>query len=309
MELLNPNFAAAASSSSSSSQQQQGGSHDDFDEEMEASPKAKLFSQIRPDDYSANMEFLMKNPEIVTERETDGLLALAFNAALEGKNDRCRQCVHQALLLQYCRLLGRDGVAVFFKRMNTKGHQARDLFFKDVQDMYGRIVTRTREIVAQRAKEPEEVAQIQLHAVEPGTEIKINIPAADAETVEGKEARMIFESFSPDFRKALESGSLDEVNKVLGEMKVEEAEEVVGKLSEVRVPSPFICSRSIPGEQNAKDQRSTLGRHLEHGGADHRRDYGGRTKGPEGEGGSRGEHRVGICPGSRVRTVMVEDRG
>lgn len=35
-------------------------------------------------------------------------------------------------------------------------------------------------------------------------------------------------------RKALESGSLDKVNEVLGNMKVPEAEEIVGLLSEVR---------------------------------------------------------------------------
>ena len=37
----------------------------------------------------------------------------------------------------------------------------------------------------------------------------------------------IFQSFTPEMRKALESQSLDEVNKVLGEMKVEDAEELV----------------------------------------------------------------------------------
>lgn len=40
-------------------------------------------------------------------------------------------------------------------------------------------------------------------------------------------------AFSPGLRRALQSGSLDEVNKVLGKMSVEEAEEIVGHLSEV----------------------------------------------------------------------------
>jgi cell division cycle protein 37 len=39
-------------------------------------------------------------------------------------------------------------------------------------------------------------------------------------------------------KKALETGSLDEVNKVLGRMKVEEAEELVGLFGEVSLP-PF----------------------------------------------------------------------
>ena len=40
-------------------------------------------------------------------------------------------------------------------------------------------------------------------------------------------------SFPQGLQRALESGSLDEVNKVLGKMSVEEAEEVVGRLGEV----------------------------------------------------------------------------
>ena len=42
--------------------------------------------------------------------------------------------------------------------------------------------------------------------------------------------RSIFESFSPELQKALASESLDEVNKVLGNMSVEEAEVVVEQL-------------------------------------------------------------------------------
>ena len=41
------------------------------------------------------------------------------------------------------------------------------------------------------------------------------------------DARAIFEGFPPGLRKALESGSLERVNEVLGKMSVEEAEEVV----------------------------------------------------------------------------------
>ncbi|ROT38336.1 hypothetical protein SODALDRAFT_379525 [Sodiomyces alkalinus F11] len=258
VELLNPSFTPAAASAATGAPAQQPPSYGD-DEEIEASPVAKLFSQIKMDDYSGSLSFLSKNPEILTERETDGLLVLAFDAALEGRDERSRQCVHQALLLQYCRALGRDGVALFFKRITTKGHQAREVFLKDVRDTYGRIRTRAREIVAERAKEPAEVAQIQLHAVEPGTEIKIHIPAADAETVEGKEARMIFESFSAAFRKALESGSLDEVNQVLGEMKVEEAEDVVGKLGEAGILSleeQIIDATTEEGQKALKEREA-----------------------------------------------------
>ena len=44
------------------------------------------------------------------------------------------------------------------------------------------------------------------------------------------QARQIFDSFPPGLQRALESGKLDEVNKVLAKMSVEEAEEIVEKL-------------------------------------------------------------------------------
>jgi cell division cycle protein 37 len=209
---------------------------DDDDEEVECSPEGKVFGKIKMGDYRACLEFISKNPKILAEKETDGLLVLAFNAAIEGHDELSRQYVHQGLLLQYCRALGRDGVQLFFKRITTQGHQAQKVFFDDVQSTYARIKTRTKEIIKQRAQEESEGAgteQIQLHAVDPGTTINIRIPPADTQDPEESKARQLFDAFPPGLQRALESGSLDEVNKVLGKMSVEEAEEVVGQLGEV----------------------------------------------------------------------------
>ncbi|OIW34033.1 hypothetical protein CONLIGDRAFT_206632 [Coniochaeta ligniaria NRRL 30616] len=261
VELLNPGFSAAAPLSSASSSKAEddaaaASKHDvDLDdEEISASPDALKFAAIAPESYRESLTFLSSHPHILTERETDGLLILAFNAQLEGRESYARQCVHQALLLQYCRALGRDGVALFFKRITTPGHQARDVFYKDVQDTYGKIKTRTAEIKAQRAAEGGEggegVEQIQLHAVEPGTVINIRIPE------EGSEERKIYEGFKPEMRKALETGSLDEVNKVLGRMKVEEAEELVGLFGEAGILSleeQLIDATTEEGQKRLKE--------------------------------------------------------
>jgi cell division cycle protein 37 len=235
VELLNPNFTPKDPTASSDAV-------DDDDEDIAASPAATQFSKIKPNSYRESLEYLSKHPEILTEKDTDGILVLAFDAQLEGKDDYARNCVHQALLIQYCRALGRDGVALFFKRITTPGHQAQGVFFKDVQDTYLRIKTRAREINLERAKEaaeggPAGVEQIQLHAVEPGTVINITIPPAGSDDPDVKQGREIFEAFRPDMRKALETGKLDAVNKVLGKMSVEEAEDVVAKLSEVCLKS------------------------------------------------------------------------
>jgi cell division cycle protein 37 len=116
----------------------------------------------------------------------------------------------------------------------TPGHQARSVFLKDVEDTYNRLTTRAAAIREERAANPGggDVEQIQLHAVDPGTEINISVPPKDSTDPETQEARKTFEAFPPGLQRALETGELDEVNKVLGKMSVEEAEEVVRLLGE-----------------------------------------------------------------------------
>lgn len=210
------------------------------DDSVEASPLAQQFAKIKRGDWSSCFNFISANPSLLAEKETDGLLVEAFNSELEGKPKHAKQCVHQGLLLQYCRQLGgRDGVAMFFKRVQTKDHQAAKMFNDDVDSTYARIRTRAAEINKERENEPAEgVEQIQLHAVDPDTTINISVPpenptSEDPEELEAmKKARAIFDAFPPGLQRALGSGSLDEVNKVLAKMSVDEAEEVVEKLGD-----------------------------------------------------------------------------
>lgn len=58
------------------------------------------------------------------------------------------------------------------------------------------------------------------------------MPQPNSEEEVERQARAIFETFPPGLQRALESGSLDRVNEVLGKMSVSEAEEVVGQLGE-----------------------------------------------------------------------------
>jgi cell division cycle protein 37 len=46
------------------------------------------------------------------------------------------------------------------------------------------------------------------------------------------EGRKVYDTFPPGLQRALQTESLDEVNKVLGKMSVDEAEEIVEKLGE-----------------------------------------------------------------------------
>ena len=242
-ELLNPSRStgAAGTATPGSEADVEEGSIDQApgesnDDDIEATVLGKKFGAIKFGDYASSLQFIGSNPSILSERETDGLLVEAFNAQSNAKSKKdeeyARQCVHQALLIQYCRQLGKDGVGLFFKRIQTKEHQARKMFLDDVNSTYARIRDRTAELAKEREKdggEGEGVETIQLHAVDPGTQINIiTPPASDKCTTEDeKTARRIFDTFPPGLQRALESGSLDKVNEVLAKMSVDEAEQIV----------------------------------------------------------------------------------
>jgi cell division cycle protein 37 len=207
----------------------------DDEEDFKASPLGKQFGKIKFGDYRTSLQFIGAHPEIVSERETDGLLAEAFDAQ-KGKlqEEYARQCVHQALLLQYCRQLGKDGVGLFFQRVQTRGHKAQQLFLDDVNSTYARIRERCAELDKLAAESGGEREQIQLHAVDPDTKINIVTPRPleQCESDEERASRQIFESFTPELQKAISTGEIDKINVVLGKMSVEDAEKVVEQLGD-----------------------------------------------------------------------------
>ena len=91
-------------------------SEEDNEDSVEPTALGKQFAKLKYGDYQACLAFISSHPEILTERETDGLLVEAFEAQMKGEETYAKLCVHQALLTQYCRALGRDGVGLFFKR-------------------------------------------------------------------------------------------------------------------------------------------------------------------------------------------------
>jgi hypothetical protein len=135
------------------------------------------------------------------------------------------------------------------------------------------------------------------------------IPEKDSDDPAIQEARGIFESFPPGLQRALESGSLEEVNKVLGKMSVEEAEEIVQKLGEVhplssfRPPkiSSFLCLGGIytSSLHLASDVKlmvlMVIGRHAFARRANNRCHDGGGTSTTEEMGGAGGDDGEGSC--------------
>jgi cell division cycle protein 37 len=223
------------------------------------SPAATRFAQIPASDYRASHSYLQSHPEIIqNESDADGLLIEAYHAMLDRKNDdsdekRAWQYAHQALLLEYCHALGGghgDGVALFFQCMTTPGHRAQEEFQKDLAKRFKKIRSMARRDSKQKQKDAE---QVQLYPLsEDSKSIRIRVPPAGSQDVKEKRGREIFEQqFSAEMRAALESASLEEVNKVLAEMALPEAEKMVSLLDEVS--SLFLTRDSTSMDTPAND--------------------------------------------------------
>lgn len=141
-------------------------------------------------------------------------------------------------------------------RMIQRNPKSIGMFTQDVESTYARIASRTIELIAEEKASGgdgsgnEEREQIQLYAEDPNMQISFNLPdgpppaelrveGEGAEDLDIEQVRAflqrkweIFQGFDEKLRKAMQSEKLDEVNKVLGRMKVKEAEDVVELMQE-----------------------------------------------------------------------------
>lgn len=220
-------------------------------------PSMRAFASIRIGDYRASKEAISKDRDLLDTETTDALLMEAFTAEMAGRHEEARTCVHQGLLIQYCQKLGQDGVNLFFRRVSVAGSQGEKVFLDDVASTYQRIAQRSLVLKDEQGTESsgQGVAQIQLQATDPGSTISFEIPqpppASPREiqvqledgslaTSEQQEEAFeyftsrwqVWQSFPPSFRQALETKNLEIINKVLGKMDVEQAEDIVNQLSQ-----------------------------------------------------------------------------
>ncbi|SCZ88879.1 BZ3500_MvSof-1268-A1-R1_Chr2-1g04705 [Microbotryum saponariae] len=236
------------------------GSDSSDDEDVpDLTGSALRFSKLKPLDFASCFAAISEDPSLLAEETTDALLVEAFSVAMKGASKRARECVEKALMIQYCLKLGKDGVALYFKRMTSSDPKALQMFLEDVNGTAKRIIERAHVVAAEkeadRARNPDGKEQIQLVASDPSTVITFEVPdGPPPETLEitGEDADELdpdlvreflqrrwdyFSSFSPGLQKALQAKSLEKVNKVLGKMSVEDAEDVVKKLQEAGILS------------------------------------------------------------------------
>lgn len=132
--------------------------------------------------------------------------------------------------------------------------EARKVFEDDVASTFKRLNERAK-VVAREEGEKQGAGQeqIQLVATDDNTKIDFDVPEGpppenlilEGEGTEGldiEDVRQylqnrwdVFDAFPPNLKKALKANDLIEVNRVLGVMAVDEAEEVVQKLDEARI--------------------------------------------------------------------------
>lgn len=225
VETLNPGSAAGSAADQPIESTLAKPTENTDDDYSEPSPAARKFALIPANDLKACYQFVSKHPEICSEKEKDALVMEGFQLQLAGKTADMERTVHNAILLQYCAQLGPNGYRNFFERiLQPQGHPALEVLKKDVAFTINHVKTRCEVLKKENEEEQE---QIQLHAVDPNTEIVVNQPNKD-----DAEAMKVYNELSPEMRKAVESGLLSEINKVLANHSVEDAEKVLRMFDE-----------------------------------------------------------------------------
>ncbi|KAG8871476.1 hsp90 co-chaperone Cdc37 [Tulasnella sp. 331] len=247
IEVLNPKASAAAPvpTTNEAVDVEEADDEDDDPERIpDLTPTLLEFSHIPLGQFEQSFTFIQGHArQVIATGTYDQLVIAGFRAAIKGNKKYAKQCVHQALLIQYCEKLGKDGVRLFFKRMTGGDPRAQMAFTKDLEDTYKMLLERSA--AAAQEDDAGGKERIQLVAEDPSQQIGFNVPdgppPADlriegpgTESLDPEEVRQalqrrweIFEGFEDNFKAALKTGKLDAVNEILGDMEVPRAEEIV----------------------------------------------------------------------------------
>ncbi|KAK9247528.1 Cdc37 N terminal kinase binding-domain-containing protein [Lipomyces tetrasporus] len=161
IEVLNsPSASSSEKKPSEEPDAEQETSGGDEDEEYKTSPIAQEFAAIKMGDYQKCLDFIGKHPNVVSEEEADGILFDAFGKEMAGNHAAAKRHVHNALLLQYCARLGKDGVTMFFRKIMTPGHPSLGAFMQDVEYTYSHIKERSKVLLEEQKNNTEEVEEI-----------------------------------------------------------------------------------------------------------------------------------------------------
>lgn len=117
IETLNSPAASTSATATNPDDSPSDGSEDGSESDVcPLTPAALRFSHLASLDFPAIFSAISHDPSLLTDETTDALLVEAFSVAMKGEDTRARNCVEKGLVGQYCRQLGKDGVALFFRR-------------------------------------------------------------------------------------------------------------------------------------------------------------------------------------------------
>ncbi|KAF7314379.1 Hsp90 co-chaperone Cdc37g [Mycena kentingensis (nom. inval.)] len=207
-------------------------------------PSLEAFAKIPIKAFEQSFRFIQQHRDVVVPGASDALLGAAFKAQYDGKATFAKQCVHQSLLLQYGDKLGVDGLAVFFKKMISGDRRAEMVFLDDVEKTYAHLAMRVQKNQEEAKNGGRETIML---ATDNDNDISFNVPTGpppkelvlgegmeDMDIEEVRKALQfrwdVFKGLPENLQKALQTEQLVEVNKVLGAMEVEEAEDVLQRL-------------------------------------------------------------------------------
>ncbi|KAJ3213432.1 hsp90 co-chaperone Cdc37 [Dinochytrium kinnereticum] len=236
------NAAAASAEQSPATDQNQAPSKSKAEKEEKYITDANVEAFARLSGFDESLKHLGSFPYIVSSKFSDEILAEAFHLEMEGKKKEAKRCVHQSLVLQYCDVLGKDGIRLFFARMANPTHTAREVFQKDVSDTYQRISDRVKVLkVEEKQKEEEErrLAEEEKKmgearvaaALQPDGTYKLPV-TKDSTELEKKRAE-VFAEFPTAFQRALLTQDVDEINEVLTSWDRSEAGDLLKRADEV----------------------------------------------------------------------------
>lgn len=210
-------------------------------DQLEVKPATAEFAKIKYTDLEKSAEFLIKHPAICTENQKDSLIMTAFDYQLEGDEASAKQVIYQSLLLQYiAQLAGPNAksdqkiraIKLFFSKLKDPNVPASQAFAQDVDNTVNHIRNRCKILKSERQESADDQGEalIQLKSLDESTTLEVNYPEEGT-----KEHEIFVLKLSPEMQVAVLSGSLEEVNKVFAQMKVEDAEAVLEIFQECNV--------------------------------------------------------------------------
>ncbi|KAJ7688208.1 hsp90-like protein [Mycena olivaceomarginata] len=217
---------------------------EDDDDIANLTPSLEAFSKIPLKGFEQSFRFIQEHRDVVVPGASDALLGAAFKAQYDNKPKYAKKCVHQSLILQYGDKLGANGLGVFFKKMIAGDKRAEAVFLDDLEKTYAHLATRVKLSQEEAKKGGRETIML---ASENEGDITFNVPSGPPpdelvlgegmEDMDIEEVRRalqlrwdIFQTLPENLRTALQTEELAQVNKVLGDMEVAEAEEILERL-------------------------------------------------------------------------------